>query len=525
MATPSRPAGIAAGLLLPAAYPHAVKDLRLIETHISWVLLTGEYAYKVKKPVDLGFADFTTLERRHHFCEEEVRLNRRLAPDLYLDVVPIGGSYDSPRVSTDGEPIDYAVRMRQFPQESLLGNVLARGALLPEHIDSLAAEIAEFHARVSPAPSDSAFGTPDRVWQAAAEALGRVEPSPDDPLLVERLRNLCRHEFLLRLDDFSVRKALGLVRECHGDMHLGNMLLSDGNVVIFDGIEFNDEFRWIDVMSEVAFAVMDLDDRGRPDYARRLLNAYLERTSDYAGVTVLRFYLAYRAVVRAAVASIRLEQAEAAAEVRSRLSTELHGYVDLADRYLQPAMPMLVITHGVSGGGKTTVTESILEAIGAIRIRSDVERKRLFGKAPLDRTAAATRTGIYSAASTEKTYGRLAELAETIVRAGFPAIVDATFLQREERDRFRRLAERLRVPLAILDIRADDAVLRERIMRRLATGDDASDAGLAVLEHQLKSRDPLGPDEVAGAIVIDTGSESVVGRASTALRALAVTGG
>jgi predicted kinase len=352
-----------------------------------------------------------------------------------------------------------------------------------------------------------------------ADAIDRIEPGAGGTLRTEDLRDRCRREFLLRFDEFAARKALGFVRECHGDMHLGNMFLSGRKVTIFDGIEFNDEFRWIDVMSEAAFAVMDLEDRGRHSYARRLLNAYLEHTGDSAGLKVLRFYLTYRAAVRAAISSIRPGQ-EVAAGTRQLLGAQMEGYLELADRFTRPPRPMLVITHGVSGSGKTTVTQSILETVGAVRVRSDVERKRLCGKAPLDHRAADIGAGIYSEDVTARTYARVAELAEAVVCAGFPAVIDATCLRREERDRFRRLAERLRVPFAILDVRAADSVARDRTSRRSAQGGDASDAGLAALEHQLRVREPLGTDEVAQTVVIDTEAETSAGRAGAALRAL-----
>jgi predicted kinase len=283
-------------------------------------------------------------------------------------------------------------------------------------------------------------------------------------------------------------------------MHLGNMLLLDGRVVVFDGIEFNDDLRWIDVLSEVAFAVMDLEDRGRPDFARRLLNAYLERTGDHAGAAVLPFYLAYRAMVRAKVASIRSRQADVKGEERARLAAECRGYLDLADRYSRPGRPILVVTHGLSGSGKTSVSQRVLEATGAIRVRADVERKRLFGLGPLDRGD----DSLYAPEATERTYSRLAEAAEAIIRAGFPAIVDATFLSRARRDTFRRLAAQLGVAFVTLDVQAEESMLRERVARRARESGDASDADIRVLEGQLRTREPLGADERRDAVPVES---------------------
>lgn len=507
---------LVAALRSPAAYPHPAATVELVETHISWVLLAGEYAYKIKKPVNFGFADFSTLARRRRFCDEEIRLNRRLAPDLYLGSAPITGTPDLPTFSVHGKPIEYAVRMRRFSRDALLSRQIARGTLTPQHIDALAAEIAAFRSRIAIAGPGSAYGTPDRVRQPVEENFKHLAPGVEEPL-VRRLADWSRAEFDARRDDFARRKAAGYVRECHGDMHLGNMLLAGtlplgDRVTIFDGIEFNDDLRWIDVLSETAFAVMDLEDRGRPDFARRLLNAYLEATGDYDGLAVLPYYLVHRAMVRAKVASIRSRQPDLTDQDRTHLLDELRGYLRLAEQYAAPPRPILLLTHGVSGSGKTTASQAILGATGAIRVRSDVERKRLAGLAPLDRTVSAPSAGLYSAGLysaeiTEKTYARLAALAESILLAGFPALIDAASLERRRRDDFRHLAARLGVPFLLLDIHADDATLRARLERRTRHGRDASDADLAVLDHQLRTRDPLTDEERGHTVSIDTGRE------------------
>jgi aminoglycoside phosphotransferase family enzyme/predicted kinase len=513
-----------AALRSPAAYPHPAGPVELVETHISWVLLAGEYAYKIKKPINLGFADFSTLARRRRFCDEEIRLNRRLAPDLYLGVSQITGTPDRPAIDGPDEPIEYAVRMRRFSQDALLSRHIARGTLTPQHIDALAREIADFHSRIVVAGPDSPFGSPDSVRQPAEENFDHLAPGVEEPL-VRRLADWSRAEFDARRDDFARRKAAGFVRECHGDMHLGNMLLAgthpaNDRVTIFDGIEFNDDLRWIDVLSETAFAVMDLEDRGRPDFGRRLLNAYLEATGDYDGLAVLPYYLVYRAMVRAKVASIRSRQPDLTAPDRTRLHDELRGYLRLADKYAAPPRPILLLTHGVSGSGKTTAGRTILEATGAIRVRSDVERKRLAGLAPLDRAASAPNTALYSAERTADTYARLAALAESILRAGFPALIDAAFLERRRRDDFRRLAARLAVPFLLLDVHADDTTLRARLERRACHGTDASDADLAVLDRQLRTCEPLAEDERRAAVPIDTARDETLRRAVAHIEAL-----
>jgi aminoglycoside phosphotransferase family enzyme/predicted kinase len=420
-----------------------------------------------------------------------------LAPELYLDVVPISGSPSRPVVAGDGEPLEFAVRMRQFPQEALLSRMIAEGRLESGHVDQLAAEVAEFHGAIDRAPPDSPFGRPEVVHREAIDNLDALRPVVAGPARqsLERLREWTEARCAQRTQDVLDRRQQGFIRECHGDLHLRNMVWWLGRVVLFDGIEFNPEFRWIDVLSDTAFAVMDLADRGRRDFAHRFLNAYLERTGDYAGLAVLPFYLAYRALVRAKVAGIRLKQAEGAVDEHRRLMDEMLGYVELACGYTRERVPTILITHGVTGSGKTTGTEALIEAVGAIRIRSDVERKRLFGLQAEDRPQAGVGEGIYAADASRRTYQRLATLTETVVGAGFPVIVDATFLQRKQRDHFQRLAARLGASFGILAFTADEATLRRRIRERSQGGRDASDADEGVLARHLRTLEPLGEDE------------------------------
>jgi aminoglycoside phosphotransferase family enzyme/predicted kinase len=488
----------------PAAYRHSVDEIRLLETHISWILLTGSLAYKIKKPVDMGFLDFTTLPRRKFYCEEELRLNRRLAPELYLGVVPITGSEQSPRMDGEGEPIEYAVQMRQFPQEALLSQVLARQELTPAHVDALARLVAEFHGRVAIAPADGPFGTLQSLRQAMEELFDHLELKSEYQPAVERLRTWCRKELTARREQFANRRRDGFIRECHGDMHLGNMLLWDDRPVLFDCLEFNEDFRFSDVLSEVAFTTMDLEDRGNAVFSRRFLNAYLEQTGDYAGVCVLRYYLVYRALVRAKVASLRVRQAGLVADERRRVMSEHNSYLELAQRCARPPHPLLIITRGPSGSGKTTLTQPLLEGLGAIRIRSDIERKRLFALKPLDRSQARLGEGIYSAQATQRTFARLADLAGEVLRGGFPVIVDATFLKGQRRAAFRHLAQQCHVPFVILDFQASADVLRQRIVRRAEQAADASEADLTVLASQLQSSEPLNSDELACTIAVDS---------------------
>ncbi len=278
-------------------YPHPVGSVERLETHISWVLLTGAYAYKIKKPVRLGFLDFSSLEARRQYCEEELRLNRRLAPGIYLDVVEIRGLPGAPRVGGTGPVLEYAVKMHQFPQEALAIRLLARGALDPALVSRLASRVAAFHAQLPPAPAESGYGTPDSVIRNARDNFAQIFSllaATDDHEAAQSVHDWTGREFMIRQGDLRARHASGRVRECHGDLHLGNIVLLDGELVPFDCIEFNADLRWNDVMSEVAFLMMDLLDRGAPRLAWLFLNEYLKASGDYSGLSVLPFYLTYR---------------------------------------------------------------------------------------------------------------------------------------------------------------------------------------------------------------------------------------
>jgi aminoglycoside phosphotransferase family enzyme/predicted kinase len=491
----------------PACYKHPVETVTVIETHISYVLLTGGYAYKIKKPLDLGFLDFSTLDKRLFYCTEELRLNRRLAPRIYLEVVPISGPTDRPQVGGTGQAIEYAVKMVQFSQDGMLDALLQQDQLPALRIDELAVIMAAFHAALTPEEGNSPYGSFEAVREFTVQnfdQIGSIHADALDLSSLSRLRDWTESELERRKADIQARRSGGFVRECHGDLHLGNVTLIDDRIVVFDCIEFNPGLRWIDVMNEAAFMAMDLQARSRGDCAARFLNRYLELTGDYGGVSLLRFYLVYRAMVRAKVNWIRSHQDVVKDAVRAQASEKYHRYLRLAQQYLDHPSPALIITHGLSGSGKTTFTQPVLEALGAIRIRSDIERKRLFQFPSVARTGAGIAEGIYGTDAGDRTYKRLAELTALCLQAGWPVIVDATFLERQRRDSFRRVAEKYDVPFLILDFRASESSLKARVRARSEAASDASDADLAVLQHQIANYKPLSDDEAAFTLGIDT---------------------
>ena len=516
------PSALVAALRNPALYPHPVQRIELIETHISWVLLTGAYAYKIKKPVNLGFLDFTTLAARRHFCAEELRLNRRLAPDIYLEVVPITGTPRSPALAGSGPAIEYAVKMREFTQSALLDVALARGEAGPEIIGQLARDLADFHARLAPQKTAADPAASATALAPARENFEHILPlleTPDDVAVLADVQDWTLREYAARAAQFRQRCTEGCVRECHGDLHLGNIVLIDGRAIAFDCVEFSPALRWIDVMSEVAFLMMDLEAHACRDLAFEFLNTYLETSGDYAGVALLPFFIVYRAVVRAKINLIRAAQAGATAARRRHARAAYQRYIRLAAAHTGTPRGAVIITHGLSGSGKTTLTQPLPAALGAVRIRSDVERKRLHGLPTLARTGAATGSGIYAGDATAHTYERLLRHARSVVAAGIPVIVDAAFLKHAQRAAFHALARELDVPFAIVNVAAAHATLRARVAARTARGTDASEATVPVVEAQIASCEALTADEMRHTVAITPRARDLYARLEQ-LRAL-----
>ncbi len=484
-------------LLTPDCYDHPTDTIRVIETHISWVLLTGDYAYKIKKPLDLGFLDFSTLAKRLAACREEVRLNRRLAPDIYIGVVPITGTPGAPRMNGSGEAFEYAVKMRQFPAEATLDRLDVEGGLTARHIVSIAATLARFHLEgCAIAEGDSPWGTPEAVWKPVAQNFEQIAAhldEPNDRALLGTLQRWSESEHARLAPLMAARKQNGFVRECHGDLHLGNLAWVDGRLLVFDCIEFNPALSWIDIQSEIAFFYMDLLQRGHDEWAWLFLNLWLDESGDYAGLALLRYYAVYRAMVRAKVAAIRMAQLSGAE--RETGLKEVRALLELAMRLTDSMRVSLSITHGLSGSGKSTVTRQLMQNPGAIRLRSDIERKRMAGLAALAKSNSGVGEKLYAADATRQTYARLAELAGVLLDAGWPVIVDATFLARGQRDLLRTVAKDRAVEFRILDFPVPVETLKRRIVQRTRSGNDASEADLAVLQHQLDTEEPLGSDE------------------------------
>lgn len=490
-----------AALQNPALYPHAVEGFQLIETHISWVLLTGDFVYKIKKPMNFGFLDFTTLSAREHFCQEELRLNQRLTEDLYLEVIPVTGSVEAPQLGGDGEVIEYALKMRQFPQSGLLSTLQANGELTPAHVDQIATQIGHFHIDAPKVGAESELGSPDSVMAPVLQNFEQIRPlisEKADLLQLDALQAWAESSFERLKPLLAQRKADGFIRECHGDIHLGNITLIDDKVVIFDCIEFNEPFRKTDVYADIAFLAMDLEDRGLKSLSRRLISHYLELTGDYQGLELLNFYKAYRALVRAKVALFSLP-ADADPVQRGATLRQYRNYANLAESYSAIPSRFLVITHGVSAVGKSHVAMRLVESLGAVRLRSDVERKRLF---------AGQDANLYDADASAATYERLHELAGLVLRAGFPVVIDATYLKQAQRKAASKVAETTGVPFLILDCDAPEAVIAGWLAQRQAENTDPSDATMEVIRAQQASREALTTEETLQSKRVETNKSS-----------------
>lgn len=484
---------LVSSLLTAAAYPHAAGRPRLIETHLSWVFLAGEFAYKVRKPVVLDFVDFSSLAARRADCEEEWRLNHPLAPGLYLGVVPLtrDAGTGAIRVGGHGSAIDYAVRMRRFHQHDVLRAMALEHRLGPQQIDPLADLIADFHSAAPIADASTDYGTAAHVHRTLEDCATAVLTLSTDPQRAQAAVSLLRQHAERLVHAFDSRRRTGHIRECHGDLHLGNIVLIGTRPTPFDCLEFSAALRWIDTMYDTAFLFMDLLALELPDLAYRLVNRYLERSADYGGLAVLPFYAAMRALVRARVLLERARQLEDAHEDAATQRDEVHRLLDLSASLLTRDDGCLILMHGLSGSGKSTHAAQYAEAEQMIRVRSDAERQRRHDTTAVER---------YTPHAIDRTYRRMAAICRIGVRAGFPMIADATFLASHQRSRFLSLAKRLGVPVAIADCAATVSVLQARITARARRGTDASEADLAVLDVQIAMQQPLSRDELAHVI-------------------------
>jgi len=474
----------------PSTYPHAPDRVELIQTHISLVAIVPPRVYKIKKPVDLGFLDFTTQERRKHFCEREVALNRRLCAGVYEAVVPVVDTADGLRVDPNEEaqptpsrteaPVDWAVRMRYMEPSLFLDRRLREGRLPDNAIDRVTDTLCAFYREQSSTPDIAAEGWIDRIRVSTQENFEQTEAMVGHALsrpAFEALRYYVDRFFDSHAALFHRRRAEGFIRDCHGDLRLEHIHLTDDQVCIYDCIEFNERFRRIDIANDVAFLAMDLDDHERPDLARGLVTGVANRLGDPDLHRLVTFYKSYRAYVRAKVHSMRAAAGEVPPAEQTKSRARARRHYQWALRYaVSGSDPLVVVVMGRSGTGKTTQAAALADSLGWAHLSSDRIRKTRAGVPLHHRPNAATRQWLYSKEMSRATYDTMQERALERARRHRSTVLDATYSRRAQRDALRDALTEAGVPYVFVELTASDDELQERLAARETGAVTVSDA-------------------------------------------------
>lgn len=495
------------GLKDPAAYDHPVDEVTVIQTHISVAFLAGEFVYKLKKPLNLGFLDFSTLEKRGYYCREEVNLNRRLCPDIYIGVVTVNDDNGKITIGGTGAVIDYAVLMKRLPQSGMMDVMLEKDEVTKDHVAMIARELARFYKTARTGKGINEFGTLEAISINTTENFDQTSKyigETIDQNIYDDIKAYTNSFYLERGDLIQNRIEGGYIREGHGDLHARNICITEGKVYIYDCIEFNERFRIGDVADDIAFLAMDLDFHLYPGLATHFVNEYIRITNDTGLLGMLNFYACYHAFVRGKVLSFELDEPEITMDERERAMSEARLYFALSHHYaVSEKRPFLGITFGPSGTGKSGLTRLVAEEMGAELISSDVVRKGLFGIKPDEHRYEALGEGIYSANTSKWTYEEISKLARDALVAGRPAILDATFLKEEGRKKAKDLAVNTGARFFIIETTCPEEVATKRIVKRIKSG-SYSDATIDVYKKQIEDMDPLSAEEREFAISIDT---------------------
>ena len=467
----------------PKLYNHEITDFEVVETHTSWVLLTGEYAYKIKKSVKFDFLDFSTLEKRHFFYQKELERNKSLAAHIYLEILPITGNIKKPEISGTGPVIEYALKMRQFDNDNVLKTLQNKRKLPVRHINTVARILSDFHKKAEKVEPSSNRGSFEHIAQPMLDNFTSCYKLTKDPKVISKLKRLeqwTKQELNNLQPILESRKDNGFIRNCHGDLYLNNMVLINGKPTIFDCIDFNEDFYWIDVINDIAFLMMDLIACKQYFLASAFINKYLTLTGDHQGLTLLKFYMVYRAMILAKITLL----GDSAKTLESFAT-----YINLADTLIKPEEPVLILMHGFSGSGKSSLGRKLCPYLNAIQVCSDIERKRLF------KAKALPDEQLYSENTTSLTYNYLSSTAEMLLQAGYTTIIDATFLQQSKRQQFIEKAHAVNAKIIIVDVTADQEVLEKRLDNR-NQDISISDANVDVLHMQQQHHEPLTTEEL-----------------------------
>jgi hypothetical protein len=491
-------------LLEPKAYPEVTKRIELIQTQMSFVFLTDDYVYKVKKPVNLGYLDYTTLGKRHFYCQREVELNRRLCPEVYLGVVPITRDRGAIWVAGKGKIIEHAVKMRRLPQEAMMDVLLAKNQVSPEMLTRVAQKLVAFHQKAKTNANISAFGDINAITQNAEENFTQTEKYIGKTISKEKYQRIKRYtEGFIKKNTPLFRKRIkeGKIRDCHGDLHAAHICFTNG-ICIYDCIEFNDRFRYCDVASEVAFLAMDLDHYGRADLARSFVSAYLAESRDTELRKLLNFYQCYRAYVRGKVESFKLDDPYIAPAEKRHTLEIASSYFDLANSYIR-SRPVLFITTGLVGTGKTFLAQALAKRLGLVVISSDVTRKKLASIPITEHRFEEFDTGIYSPEFSRKTYDKIFSEAKAILSDGGSVILDASFIKAEERLKAKGLAEEMDADFLIIECTLDEESIKQRLAQRREQ-ETTSDGRWEIYQPQKKAFDPVIEVSSQKHAIIDT---------------------
>ncbi len=499
-------------MMRPEFYPHRPERVELIQTHISFIFIAGDLVYKVKKAVDFGFLDFTTLEKRRFYCSEELRLNRRLAPEVYLDVAEI---FDDGRgglaLGAGRGIVEYAVRMKKLPLDRMLKKLIQEGSVGPSIMEAIAQKLADFHGRAETGGRIDEIGgieTVRRNHEENFEQTGKYVGLTLPERRYRFIRNYVRLFLKTRESLFRKRVADHKIRDCHGDLHLEHICVADG-IIIFDCIEFNERFRFEDVAAEVAFLAMDLDYNGYPEYGNAFVRAYIRSSGDAELGTLMNFYKCYYAYVRGKVTSFRIDDSAIGEEDRKAAAATAGKYFDLAYRYAaQLERPTLIIMAGLMGTGKSLLARKLAPLLGAGVIRTDVLRKEMLSLAPSERHYEAFGEGIYSEETSSRTYARALELARERLKAGGSVIIDASFRKREERLAACRAAAETGAEFLVIECVCSEDTIHRRLETRVDEKTEASDGRWEIFAAQKMNYDPVNEFPEERHIVVDTSGPS-----------------